>query len=291
MRLQYIIILTLFFMLTSCIHLKYRKNPALSIYKKFNSIKGETYIVPYTVNLFSLYTLNYKNNTEEIKEYILWYFNHLNYPDKFGITGSIYDYVISIDGKEKSTKMFDSIDSYSGTFLLLLEKYYEKTSDEVLIKENRKKIEDIAYTIVYLQDKDGLTFPSPEIKIKYLMDNCEAFLGLKSFLILSEKLGWEISPTYREAMKSIRKGILDKFYDEKNKNFYWAISRKIKYISNWDVFYPDAYAQLFPIFSKILGDEEMKKHLWKEFIKRYKNKINSLPREQKIIVELTKREM
>jgi len=119
------------------------------------------------------------------------------------------------------------------------------------------------------------------------MDNCEAFLGLKSFLILSEKLGWEISSTYREAMKSIRKGILDKFYDEKNKNFYWAISRKIKYISNWDVFYPDAYAQLFPIFSKILGDEEMKKHLWKEFIKRYKNKINSLPREQKIIIELT----
>jgi len=287
MRLQYIIILTLFFILTSCVHLKHRKNPALNIYRKFNSTKGETYIVPYIVNLFSLYTLNHKNNTEEVKEYILWYFNHLNYPDKYGITGSIYDYVISIDGKEKPTKMFDSIDSYSGTFLLLLEKYYEKTSDEVLLRKNRKKIEDIAYTIVYLQDKDGLTFANPETKIKYLMDNCESFLGLKSFLILSEKLGWKISPTYREAMISIRKGILDKFYDKKNKNFYWAISVKIKHISNWDIFYPDAYAQLFPIFSKVLENEEMKKHLWKEFIKRYKNKINSLPGEQKIIIELT----
>lgn len=276
---------------SSCTCGRIRKPPILGIYKEFRPVKKKVYIVPYSMNLFSLYTLYHQKNTQKVKEYINWYFNHLNYPDKYGITGSIYDYIISTDGKEKTTETFDSIDSYSGTFLLLLEKYYEKTKDEFLIRKNREKIEDIAYTIVYLQDKDGLTTPSPDIKVKYLMDNCEAFLGLKSFLNLSEKLNWKIPPLFEEAVKLLQNGILNKFYDEKNKNFYWAISKEIKYKSNWDIFYPDAYAQLFPIFSKVLENEKIKKHLWTEFMKRYKTKINSFSPEQKIIIELTEREI
>lgn len=265
-----------------------------SFFYTFNEKKEISYIyvVPYSFNLFSIDNIRKNRNIGIVKKYIEWYFQHLNYPDKYGITGSIYDYIIYPDGREENTYNFDSIDSYSATFLILLEEYYKKTKDEFLIEKNKEKIDDIAYTIVYLQDKDGLTFPCPDIKIKYLMDNCESYAGLKSYLNLSEKLSWKMNPIYIDSKEKIKKGVLEKFYDEKNKNFYWAISEEGKHKSNWSIFYPDAYAQLFPVFSSIIQENNnLKEELWKNFLKNHGEKLKNLSPEQKIIIRLTKEKL
>src|SRR4030042_3085556 len=146
-------------------------------------VKDARTINPYIVNIIAIYEINQGRYIEEIKDYIMWYFNHLNYPDNEELTGSIYDFEISEDGKEISTNNYDSVDGYAGTFLYLLNLYHLKTSDKALIDDNWRKIKDIVYLIPYLQVKDGLTkaLPGRNNHARYLMDNCEAYAGIKAF--------------------------------------------------------------------------------------------------------------
>ncbi len=271
------------------------KNPALqlmSLYK--NEIEDGRTINPYIVNIIAIYEINSGRNIKEIKNYILWYFNHLNYPDKEGLTSSIYDYKISKTGKEMSTNDYDSVDGYAGTFLYLLNLYHLKTGDKSLIDSNWEKIKDIAYLIPYLQAEDGLTkaVPKGNHNAKYLMDNCEAFAGIKAFNELSLHTEHGQDSFYIETATDIKKAVLETLYNSDQGNFYWAIDDKVKHASNWSNFYPDTFAQLFLIYFGLLNeDPKLRKALWQEFDKRYGDKVKRFPLEQRIIFELTQKKM
>jgi len=271
------------------------KNPALKLMSYYaDEIVDKRTINPYIVNIIAIYEITENRHIDEIKNYILWYFDHLNYPDKAELTGSIYDYEVNKAGKEIPTNDYDSVDGYAGTFLYLLNLYHFKTGDKSLIDNNWEKIKDIAYLIPFLQSEDGLTraLLKGNDNARYLMDNCEAYAGMKAFNELSLRAGYGKDNVYVAAEEEIKKAIFETLYDNDTGNFYWAVDDTGQHTSKWSVFYPDALAQLFPIYFEVLGaDQKRKKALWQEFNKRYNPKTKKFPMEQRMIYELTLKKM
>jgi hypothetical protein len=271
-------------------------NPALKLMALYSpDIKSIKMINPYIVNIIAIYEINdQKDHLGEVKDYIQWYFDHVNYPDKDGLTGSIYDYAISDSGELKSSGHYDSVDGYAGTFLYMLNLYCLQTGDKELISANWEKIKDIAYLMQYLQGEDGLTIPYPKSKdnVKYLMDNCEAYAGIKAYNNLAERTGMNKEPFFLELEINIKKAILNNLSNKAMKNFYWAVDDKVKHISDWKILYPDALAQISAIFFGILDEDvDKRKSFWNEFNKYHGKSINSFPAEQLMIYKLTKKKM
>ncbi|MFA5393170.1 MAG: hypothetical protein WC081_06210 [Candidatus Ratteibacteria bacterium] len=264
-------------------------HPVLRIWQEFQKVEENNYIIPYFVTLKAIADLN-DGKIDIVKNYIIWHLNHLNYPDKNGLNGTIYDYRISQDGREVSTKDYDSVDSYAGMFLYLVNRYYQKTNDKQFIEKNRAKLEDIARVIVWMQDVDGLIMVMPGNNTKYLMDNCESYGGIKAFMSLSRAMNWE-TKDFEKTESALRNGIR-KFFDSGKNNFYWAIQEEKKHASTWDNYYPDAYAQLFPVlFGLLEEDTVLRTSLWKNFNQFQASKIDKMAPEQKIIFEFTKEVM
>jgi hypothetical protein len=271
------------------------ENPGTGLMEFYSAdTKGMRMVNPYIANITAIREISGQRRIAEVRDYILWYLNHLNYPDKDGLTGTIYDYEISAIGEEKSTGHYDSVDGYAGTFLYLLNLYHGQTGDDVLIEDNWDKIKDIVYLIPYLQCEDGLTRPTLKAKgnVKYLMDNCESFAGIKSFNELSERTGHGRDAFYVETESDIKKAVNLILYSAEKKIFYWAIDDDVKFLSDWKTLYPDSIAQIFPICFSILDEDEgIRKALWKEFNKNHGEKISGLPIEQLTIYELTRKMM
>ena len=278
------------FLCASLILISCTYHPALNILKKHQKLEQINSVVPYTINLYAIHDLN--SDVNKVKPYLTWVLQNLNYPDKHGLTGSIYDRNITIDGIEFSTGGYDSIDSYSATFLILLHKYFMQTNDKELIKENAKKIQDIAYTIAYLQDDDGLTTALPGSDIKYFMDNCEVYAGLRSFIFLSKAMNWNLEDFSTNTITALEKGIWQRFYNPQNKNFNWAVDDVNVHESDWKNYYPDAYAQIFPIVYDLpFANSKKKDDIWKKYISLYNGNLKDLPSEQKIVVEFAEERM
>ena len=281
----------LLFMFVSFLLFSCSRHPALRILQNHQKLGKTNSVIPYTINLYAIHDLQ-KGKNSNIKPYLQWVLRNLNYPDKHGLTGSIYDKNITIDGIEFSTGGYDSIDSYSATFLILLQQYFMATGDKKFLKENEKKIMDIAYTIAYLQDKDGLTTALPGSDIKYFMDNCEVHAGLKSFVLLSETMDWDLEEFYSNSLTALENGIQQKFYNAENNNFNWAVDDETVHTANWGIHYPDAYAQLFPIaYNLVFIDKKIKDELWVKYVKLYRGNKIVIPPEQRIIVEFAEERM
>lgn len=266
------------------------------------------FVEPYVVGILALNELENKRHHEEVKEFIEWYFSKLNYPDKLGMTGTIYDYDVDSQGKETPTYKYDSVDGYSGLFLHLLNRYVLETKDVDMLHRHWEKIEDIAYTIPYLQDEDGLTVVFPETNEKYLMDNCETYGGLTAYLSLRELAGKNNSKEdqavikfYENSRSRIKKGIFNVFDSNKIRNMNDVSKQKDEKIildydykvpSAWKIFYPDAYAQVLVLYYGILEDRpQVRDRIWQILSKRYALKMHTFPVEQRVMYELAKNKM
>lgn len=266
-------------------------HPALEILGKYMPHNPQlNLVIPYHVNLMALDLLRTPstNNLSLVKKYMDWYLSHLNYPDLYGTTGSIYDYEVLADGREVSLASMDSVDSYAATFIMLVEKYSAVANDSLFPEQNRQKLEDIVYLIPYLQQADGLTIALPNTTGKYLMDNCEALAGIDAFVTLGERLGWESRDYYKKLHATLLHAIESLFYNPSLGNYYWLIDGNNIPISSWNIFYPDSYAQLFPILFGIITDKNRKIAIWNQFHQSHQNILEALPVEQRIIYEWTK---
>lgn len=279
----------LFVICISFLMLSCSQHPALKVFSWYSDIEKENYVIPYMLNLIAVQKLEEPQNIKHIKKYLIWTFSKLNYPDKQGVTGSIYDFHISNKGREVSSENYDSVDSYSATFLILLNEYMLKTDDKEFLQNNKKEIFDIVYTMAFLQDKDGLTSAVPNSKTKYLMDNCEVFGGLQAFVELSENMGWENADYYKNISLAQRNGIFNFFYNYETRNFNWAVDDNGIHVSDWHTFYPDAIAQLFPIAYKLVDDQPLiRKHIWQKYSELYRNKKN-IPLEQQLVIAMAEK--
>lgn len=240
--------------------------------------KGKFYLVqPYNANIAALALLKDPSKLDQVKHYIEWYFNHINWPDTSGIYGTVYDYWIDDQAQEKTVidkktgkPGYDSVDSYSATFLMLVKAFYDAggENEKAFIKDNKYKIDVIGNTITDLIDpKDNLTWAKPGYPVKYLMDNSEAYKGLCDLADLFNKLGdSEGSAWYRiyadriKAAINSKKGLADGnwYYPAKLSN--GSRTYKILYPLNAvrNHWYPDISAQFYPILYGVLSPTDPK---------------------------------
>ncbi|MDP8223306.1 MAG: hypothetical protein P9L99_08105 [Candidatus Lernaella stagnicola] len=270
-------------------------HPTVQLAKFYEDIDyGCMWIVPYFHDIMAIYSLRHKQHLPEVKAYIDWVFAHLNAEDRWGISGTIFDYVICCDGTEIPTLQYDSADGYAGQFLMLLDEYHRRTRDTDYIVRHKKAIFDVAYVLLHLQDeRDGLAIAMIGYPVKYTMDNSEGYGGLAAFCELARRVGWgsEIED-YTDARDEMKKGILSYLYDPERRNFRWALDNKNEpQASSWDKFYPDALSQIFPIlYGVIASDSPLAKELWREYARRYKESdMESI--EQKLLYRMTAEKM
>ena len=267
-------------------------HPAAVIMGYYTQVPENSLTVePYIVSILALNEVAHNRHLGDVKQFIQWYFSKLNYPDKNGLTGTIYVYVLE-EGREISANRYDSVDGYAGLFLYLLHQYVVKSGDTEIVVNNWDKIEDIAYLLPKLQDKDGLTFALPDSQVKYLMDNCEVYGGLTAYIELRKIAGKKPSAYYNQVRSAVKRGIITKLYDPDKLMFCWAIENEDLSQSSWKPFYPDAFAQLFPIYYDILSEApELKTRMWRLFYYKYADLAKAFPVEQRIMFELTRAKM
>jgi len=135
-------------------------------------------IVPYFAHLSLQGLARWGLYPAEIRRYLEWYLAHLEDPDVYGLRGTVYDYEVRGE-EEVPLHQYDSSDAYAPTFLSLVKLYVQVFGDGGWAKGIGEGLEMVAGAILGTLQKDGLTWARPDWKVKYLMDNCEVFRGLK----------------------------------------------------------------------------------------------------------------
>lgn len=209
---------------------------------------GRPDVIPYFSNLTGLSLCGDPRRYSQVKKNLEWSFSRLNNPDRWGLNGTIYDYRLE-GGALVNSNDYDSADSYAATLLTLAADYQENSRDLSFISEHYRELSTVAELIIALQDSDGLVWAKPDLKIKYLMDNCECYRGLKDWTRLLAELGYnELSNIYGRKAEIIKNSILERFWDENTACFAWAVDRENnRYLPARNQSYPGLFAQIYPV--------------------------------------------
>ncbi len=250
---------------SSCPH------PALAIMamygQDFQPGQPRRFVRPYVVNLFALELVEYPAVRPLIRAYIQWYLYNLNVLDVHGLSGTMYDLYVTPDGSEEWLESYDSADSYGATLISLIARYVRFTGDRPLVDQHRDALETIAYMLYSLLDEDGLSWVWPNHPWKYLMDNCEVYMGVRDYVVLRNTLWQDAQSRYVQLTDRLRRGIVQHLFNPISLNFHFGIDRYgTKHGSHWGTFYPDALAQIYPVAWEVLDpDTDLAKHQWEQF--------------------------
>ena len=227
---------------------------------------------------------------DNVKAYMDWHFNHLNTAkeDFNGLDGTIYDYIITMkDGKIESEVIstpenadsYDTTDSYAATFLTVLDKYLSKTGDSAYIIDNAEDIKRIT-NVMFATLQNGLTYAKHNHRVKYLMDNCEVYEGavaaakLFEVIVQSGKTEYtDMRDDCKELMGTVQKNINTKLWNFVGGYYRPGITAYVSIpskIFSWNIYYPQATSQLFPIICGVISpDTERARNLYEKFSATY----------------------
>jgi hypothetical protein len=233
-----------------------------------------TRIMPYYSNLAAIGLARTANPVyyPKIKDWMQWYISHLNYPDKWGLSCTIYDYNVS-GSTETATNDADSTDSYAATFASLAWAYWQ-TGDPTAqnyIRSLRYELDCIGGVIVQTQQRNGLTWAKPDYQIQYLMDNCEVYKGLRDLANIFEYAFNDTTGRdgYNSYAEKAFNGIQTVLWDAAHNNYLTYAGAPP---TNWSVWYPDSTAQLFPVLYRVLAPTDVRaKHLYNMFNRSWPN--------------------
>jgi hypothetical protein len=213
-----------------------------------------TEIEPYYANIAAIGMTKDPNRMPQVTAWMKWYINHLNWPDKWGLYGTMYDYNVS-NGAETATQTADSTDSYAATFLTLVWNAW-KSGDagaRSYIQGLSYQLDAIGGVLIQTQQSDGLTWAKPDYQIKYLMDNCEAYRGLRDLASTYQNAFGDATKAayYNAAADRMLNGILGMWM-----NGTWAVYKDgIGRLAapNMGTWYADASAQVFPVLMGVVS--------------------------------------
>jgi hypothetical protein len=215
-------------------------------------------IDPYFANLAAIGMTKDALRMPQVTAWINWYINHLNWPDKWGLYGTTYNWSVASNGTETPTNDADSTDSYAATFLSLVWNAWQTGNPQArsLISGLSYQLDVIGGVIIQTQQSDGLTWAKPDYKIKYLMDNCEAYRGLRDLASLYQYAFGDTAKAayYNAAAASVQRGLSSMWL-----NGTWAVYRDdlgrniSPKTSTW---YPDATAQVFPVLMGVVASSD-----------------------------------
>lgn len=255
----------------------------IPLYKK-NS--GDVDVNPYFSNIVAEALIESKSDGTQriVLNYINWYLDHINSSeeDPYNIEGTIFDYNVTVDKNKQlsiiSKNKYDSIDSYAATFIILLNKYVEITEDDTIIKNRWDDILKVHQALLSTYYK-GLMVNDFKDYNRYLMDNSEVYKAVNSSLLFfKEYKGTKFYDKNRVMIymyyilrESIEYEIENNMWT--NNGYYHIVIFKnntVPKIFDWNVFYPDATAQIFPIiYSLIEPESERAKAIYNTFNENY----------------------
>lgn len=229
---------------------------------------GDAKINPYFSNLAAIGMTRNPANYSQVQNWMQWYINHLNWPDKWGLYGTTYDYDYN-NGSETSLNDADSTDSYAATFLSLAWAYFS-TGDanaQSYVKTLSYQLDAIGGVLVQTQNPDGLTWAKPDYQIKYLMDNCEAYRGLRD---LASLFGAAFNDASKQQYYNAKADLMLQGIQGMWMNGTWAvykdgIDRLIG--PNFGTWYPDATSQMFPVMQDVISPSDPRsQQVYNEFL-------------------------
>lgn len=231
---------------------------------------GTVKVTPYFSDFAALSLLNQADKyAANVKAYMDWHFAHLNTAaqDFNGVDGTIYDYNVTVKNgtvvKEEilyqdGQKSYDSTDSYAATFLMVLQKYVEKTGDKDYIIAHTAQIGRIV-NAMFATMVGGLTLAKPDYEIKYLMDNCEVYEGMVTggklyadVLVPADKTQTLVLDQLKQGAQQVADCIEQKMW---NGQFYHPAldpADEVAWEFAWSNYYPSATAQTFPIIHGLI---------------------------------------
>lgn len=263
-------------------------NGALPMTKASN---GELRMNPYFADFAALALLdNAEKYKDNVKKYMDWHISHLNTAkeDFNGLDGTIYDYVITVKNGEIVSEVisqpdnadsYDTTDSYAATFLSVVYKYFCKTGDSDYLVENAKDLKRIT-DVIFSNLQNGLTYAKPNHRIKYLMDNCEVYdgaiaaTGIFEQLVLCGKTEYtSLRDDCKELISTVKENINTRLWKPVGGYYSPGITAYVDIpakIFSWDLYYPQATSQLFPIiFGVIEPNTERAQSLYGKFCESY----------------------
>ncbi|MGA8538736.1 MAG: Ig-like domain-containing protein, partial [Terriglobales bacterium] len=214
-------------------------------------------IEPYFANIAAIGMTKDPNRMPQVVAWMNWYINHLNWPDKWGLYGTMYDYTVS-NGIETPTESADSTDSYAATFLTLAWNAWQSGDADArsYLLGRSYQLDVIGGVLIQTQQSDGLTWAKPDYQIKYLMDNCEAYRGLRDLASLYQNAFGDASKAayYNAAAAAMQHGILGMWM-----NGSWAVYKNWYgnlIAPNMATWYADASAQVFPVLMGVVNSSD-----------------------------------
>jgi hypothetical protein len=256
---------------------------------------NSTRIMPYFSNLGVTGLTKNPTYYPNVKNYMEWYWAHVSWPDKFGIYGSINDFDVSSTGTEtavpdpdaQGNHHPDSTDAYAGTFLSLAYSYYNTGDASArsyitsIQPPNSNRLDYVGEVIVHTKQSNGnnLTWARPDYNIEYLMDNCEAYRGLRDLANLYTAYGLTSQASfYNTHADQMLNGIQTALWNSANNDYYWYTTDSgSSGTVNWNNFYPDAVSQIFPIaFGVIQPTDQRAIDIWNTFQSHWKSQWTTL---------------
>ena len=162
--------------------------------------------------------------------------------------GYVTHYVVAPDGSLTSKGDMDSTDAYAGTFLLAARRTWLATSDRSRLTAVASGIRGAVRAITSTQDVDGLTWAKPTWRVKYLMDQGEAYGGLQAAAELGRALSDNgLVKTATSAAQKMAKGVSG-LWNPSTGAYDWAVhDTGTRRAAAWSVLYPDAQQQMWAV--------------------------------------------
>ena len=170
------------------------------------------------------------------------------------------------DAQFQRPRQPDSHDAYAGTLLSLAAAYVRRTGDYDWLRYQRDMLKAVAraniteqikgkesaipgLVRVFQKGSKHLNTGEPLPDTGYLMDNCEAYAGLRDFAEVLDRIGDAHGPFFREVSMEIAAGI-HALYLEEVGAYRWADYAPDMPGEAW---YPDLMSQVFPDLLRVEG--------------------------------------
>lgn len=217
-------------------------------------------VIPYFANQIGLALLETPEGPLRVRAYLSWYLARLNPRDRYGLSGTIYDYQPDVVGPPG----YDSADAYAATFLSLVRAYVERTGDWGWVRRNEPGLAAVGNLLLSLQDPDGLFRTGGPSAHRFLMDNAEDYRGLEDWAWLLDGLGRRAGPARQAQLQTqaaqarLRARLLavavgQILWDSVSTSYRWAsppwppsAEPAAAHHPDWSRWYPDTVAQVFP---------------------------------------------
>ena len=179
------------------------------------------------------------------ERWFAWYQGHMD------ANGYVTDYDLgpAPDYVETSTGDEDSTDAYAGTLLLALYQLQRQgTEGKVRLQAYDTLTSKAAAAVISTQQTDGLTWAKPSYQVKYLMDQAEAFAGLKAASKIARVFHDKaLAKMTAAAASALRKGI-ETMWDP-SAGFYRRakLSDGSLDATTWSYYYPDATSEAWAV--------------------------------------------